>query len=254
MNVRTLLPLACLVAAVTTSGQRGAVAAQAAGRGTIKGHIKLSGELPGNRVIRMGMDPMCAAINKGKQVVQETVAASLDGSLANVFVRLQGAFPQTPVPTQPVTIDQRGCLYVPRVIGARVGQILQVKNSDELLHNVHSLSAKANTFNVSEPKAGIVQPFTLKDEEAMLRIKCDVHNWMTTYVGVVTNPYFAVSNTMGTFEIANVPPGTYTIQAWQERYGPVMQKVTVKAGATSTVDFRYTGEGESSRSKVQSSK
>jgi plastocyanin len=132
------------------------------------------------------------AINRGKQVVQENVLASLDGSLANVFVRLQGTFAPTPVPNEPVTIDQRGCVYVPRVMGIRVGQTLQVRNDDELLHNVHSLSVKSNTFNVSEPKAGMVQQFKMKDEEVMLRIKCDVHSWMTTYVGVVSNPYFAV--------------------------------------------------------------
>ena len=215
--------------------------AQAGGRGTIKGHVKLMGELPGNPVIRMGMDPMCAKLNAGKQVVQETVMAALDGSLANVFVSLEGTFPPTPVPAEPVVIDQRGCVYRPRVLGARAGQTLQVKNSDDLLHNVHSLTEKTNAFNISEPKAGMVQSFKLKDEE-MLRIKCDVHRWMTTYVGIVSNPYFAVTADAGNFEIANVPPGSYTIRAWHERYGPVTRKVTVRAGATATINFSYTGE------------
>jgi len=213
--------------------------AQAAARGTIKGHIRLSGEEPGNPVIRMGRDPMCAAINKGKQVVQEAVVASLDGSLANVFVRLQGTLPATPVPNEPVTLDQRACVYVPRVMGIRVGQTLQVRNDDELLHNVHSLSTKNNTFNVSEPKAGMVQQFKMKDEEVMLRIKCDVHSWMTTYVGIVSHPYFAVSGAAGTFEIPNVPAGSYSIVAWQERYGEKTQMVRVNPGATTTVEFVY---------------
>jgi plastocyanin len=230
-----------LAAAIAAAGSVHAGGAQAANRGSIKGHIKLSGNLPGNSVIRMGMDPKCAEINRGKRVVQETVAAAIDGSLANVFVRLQGTFPQTPVPKEPVVIDQRGCIYHPRVLGARVGQTLQVRNSDELLHNVHSLTAKSNAFNISEPKAGMVQQFTMKDEEVMLRIKCDVHSWMTTYIGVVTNPYFAVSNTAGAFEIANVPAGSYTIQTWHERYGPLTQTVRVRAGAATTVDFTYTG-------------
>jgi hypothetical protein len=238
---RVLVSLACVVITLSMSGPARVASAQAAARGTIKGHIRLSGKEPGNPVIRMGKDPMCAAINRGKQVVQETVLASLDGSLANVFVRLQGTFPPTPVPTEPVTIDQRSCIYVPRVMGVRVGQTLQVRNDDEILHNVHSLSVKSNSFNVSEPKAGMVQQFKMKDEEVMLRIKCDVHSWMTTYVGVVSNPYFAVTNKAGLFEIANVPPGTYSILAWQERYGPVMKTVTVKAGAAATVDFTYTG-------------
>src|SRR2546422_9396963 len=103
-----------------------------ANTGTIKGHVRLSGKLPGNPFIRMGMDPMCSKMNAGKRVIQEYVVATIDGSLANVFVRLQGNFPQTPVPAQPATIDQRGCVYVPRVVGARVGQTIQVKNSDAL--------------------------------------------------------------------------------------------------------------------------
>src|ERR1043165_397426 len=85
--------------------------AQAGQGGTIKGHVRLMGKLPGNPVIRMGRDPLCAKLNAGKLVVQETVMAILDGSLANVFVRVQGAFPQTPVPSTPVVIDQRACLY-----------------------------------------------------------------------------------------------------------------------------------------------
>ena len=242
MSPRVLLSLVAVIVTLAMSGPDRAASAQAAARGTIKGHVRLSGEEPGNPVIRMGKDPMCAAVNRGKQVVQETVLASLDGSLANVFVRLQGNFPATPVPSEPVTIDQRSCVYVPRVMGVRVGQTLQVRNDDEILHNVHSLSVKSNTFNVSEPKAGMVQQFKMKDEEVMLRIKCDIHSWMTTYVGVVSNPYFAVSNKAGTFEIANVPPGTYTIIAWQERYGPVMKSVTVRAGAVAVVDFAYTGK------------
>ena len=242
MRPGAFVALAGVATVLAMSAPSRVASAQAAGRGTIKGHVRLAGEEPGNPVIRMGKDPMCAAVNRGKQVVQETVLASLDGSLANVFVRLEGTFPATPVPTEPVTIDQRSCVYVPRVMGVRVGQTLQVRNDDEILHNVHSLSVKSNTFNVSEPKAGMVQQFKMKDEEVMLRIKCDIHSWMTTYVGVVPNPYFAVSSKGGAFEIANVPPGTYTIIAWQERYGPVMKTVTVRAGAVAAVDFTYTGK------------
>ena len=237
-----LIGFAAALLAAATAPANG----QSGGRGTIKGHVKLMGELPGNPVIRMGMDPMCAKLNAGKQVVQETVMAALDGSLANVFVTLEGTVPPTPVPAAPVVIDQRGCVYRPRVVGARVGQTLQVKNSDDLLHNVHSLTEKGNAFNISEPKAGMVQSFKLKDEE-MLRIKCDVHRWMTTYLGIVSNPYFAVTADAGNFEIANVPPGSYTIRAWHERYGPVTQKVTVRAGATATISFSYTGKEASTK-------
>ena len=219
--------------------------------GTIRGHVRLTGTLPGNPIIRMGMDPMCSKMNAGKRVIQEYVVATIDGSLANVFVRLQGNFPQTPLSTQPVTIDQRGCVYIPRVVGVRVGQTVQIKNSDALLHNVDGSSGKNNSFNVAQPRAGLVYDFKPKNEEVMLHLKCDVHNWMNAYIGIVTNPYFAVSNTMGTFEITNVPPGTYTIQAWHERYGPVMKTVTVKAGAVTTVDFSYTGNEKPAMSAMR---
>src|SRR5438128_7712092 len=218
----------------------GAAAAQA-NTGTIKGHVHLSGKLPGNPIIRMGMDPMCSKINAGKRILQEYVVATVAGSLANVFVRLQGNVPQSPVSTQPVVIDQRGCVYAPRVVGVRAGQVLQIKNSDALMHNVHGLSGKDNSFNVGQPAAGMVYQWKAKNEEIMVHLKCDIHNWMNAYIGVVTNPYFAVSDTAGTFQIDKIPPGTYTLQAWHERFGMLTKTVTVKAGSALSIDFTYTG-------------
>jgi hypothetical protein len=228
--------------------------AQVAKRGAIRGHIRLNGKLPGNPIIRMGMDPMCAKLNAGKRTVQETVVVSSDGSLGNVFVRLQGSFPASPVPAEPVTIDQRACIYIPRVIGARVGQVLQVRNSDELLHNVHGFSARGHDFNVGQPKAGIVSQYRLKEEEIMVRVTCDVHRWMTAFVGVVSHPYFATSGRTGTYVIDNVPAGTYTIQTWHERYGVLSQTVLVGKGTTSTVDFAYTASEKPSTAGMPTSR
>ena len=216
--------------------------AQPAGRGTIKGRIQLAGPVPGNTIIRMGADPMCGRANAGTRRLQESVVASPDGGLANVFVTLDGAFPQSPVPATPVTIDQRGCIYGPRVVGVRVGQMLAVRNSDALMHNVHGVSAKGNGFNVSEPKEGMVRTFRMTSEEAMLRLRCDVHSWMTAYIGVVSHPYFAVSSVGGGFDITDVPPGTYTIRSWHERYGVLTQTVRVRAGAATALEFSYTGK------------
>lgn len=217
----------------------------AQGTGTIKGHVRLTGPLPGNPIIRMGMDPMCAKMNAGKRVIQEYVVAALDGSLGNVFVRVEGKFPQASAPAQTVTIDQRGCVFYPRVIGMQVGQTLQVKNSDTMLHNAHGYSAKDQGFNFGEP-GGIAYPFKPKAEEVMLHLQCDIHKWMNAYIGVVTNPYFSVTDKTGNFVIDKVPAGTYTIQAWQEKYGFVTKTVTVKPGATTTIDFAYTGNEKSS--------
>ena len=187
------------------------------------------------------MDPVCASLNAGKRPVQEIVLATADGSLANVFVSLQGTFPASPVPSEPVKMEQRACVYVPRVIGARVGQTLQVRNDDEVLHNVHSVSGHGNDFNLSQPKAGTGHRLSLRSAEMMLPITCDLHRWMTAFVGVVEHPYFATSGTDGTFLIPNVPPGTHTIQAWHELFGSVTQSVKVTEGTTSTVEFTYDG-------------
>ena len=112
-----------------------------------------------------------------------------DNALGNVFVKLEGSFPATPVPSQPVEIDQMACFYKPRVVGARVGQTLRVKNNDNLLHNVHSDSAKRNASTSRQPVKGMQRDITLKDEE-MLRIGCDVHRWMTAWVGIVVASVF----------------------------------------------------------------
>lgn len=229
-----------LVAAAAVDG-RVSTAQAPANVGAIKGRVRLTGQSPGNAVIRMGLDPMCVKINAGKRVIQEAVVTSADGGLANAFVRLQGSFPRTAPPAEPVTIDQRSCVYTPRVVGVRVGQTLQVRNSDPMLHNVHSLSAGTNGFNVGQPSAGMLYQFRLRDEEIMLQLKCDVHRWMTSYIGVVNHPYFAVSGLGGPFEMVNVPAGTYTIRTWHERYGDLTRPVRVTAGGTATVDFAYTG-------------
>jgi len=234
-----VLSIWCGMVVAAAIGTAALEAAQPGARGTIRGHVRLQGELPGNPVIRMTRDPMCARINAGKRVVQETVLAALDGSMANVFVHLTGSFPETPVPTAPVTIDQRGCIYTPRVVGARVGQVLQVRNSDDLLHNVHGLSGRDQGFNVGQPLAGMVNKFPLKQEETMLKLSCDVHTWMRAYVGVVTHPYFNVTGSGGTFEIADVPAGSQTIQAWHEQYGAIDKTVVVKPGGVTSVDFSF---------------
>ena len=119
--------------------------------------------------------------------------------------------------------------------------MLQVRNSDELLHNVHAFSVVSNGFNVGQPKAGVVQEIRLKEEETMLRVKCDVHSWMTSFVGVVGHPYFATTGAAGTYVIDNVPAGTYTIQTWHEKFGVQEQQVTVGAKESKTVDFSYKG-------------
>jgi hypothetical protein len=230
-RVSLLFGLAIAIASATAG-------AAAPATGSLRGRIKLSGPEPGNRVIRMGMDPMCAKLWAGKKPVDEVVVVSKDGGLANAFVKLDGSFPGTPVPAQPVLLDQQGCFYHPRVIGARAGQVLRIKNSDNLLHNVHSSSSHRNSFNFGQPVSGISSDFKVLDEE-MLKVSCDVHRWMTAWIGIVDHPYFAVSGADGSFVINNVPAGKRSLTVWHETLGALTKSVDVKEGATTMVEFVY---------------
>jgi plastocyanin len=217
--------------------------------GTIVGTIHLTGTPPVNPIIRMGADPNCLKMNAGKRIVQNIVDRSSDGGLGNVFVRVQGSFPQAGSGSGSVTLDQQGCMYHPRILGARVGQTLIIKNDDSTLHNIHSISKQYN-FDQSQPTAGLTYNVPLKFEEVMLHVKCNVHNWMTGYIGIVNSPFFAVSDDQGKFKIENVPAGKQTIEVWQEVYGPLTQTVEVKPGGTVTLDFSYTGNEHPSASQL----
>ncbi|HEV3059399.1 MAG TPA: carboxypeptidase regulatory-like domain-containing protein [Vicinamibacterales bacterium] len=237
---RVWLPMIGSVIVTIAAGPRLHVSAQSGG--TIAGHVKLTGTPPPNAVIKMGADPNCLKINTGKRVVQQTVLRAEDGGLMNGFVNVKGSFPQVPAPPPAsAVIEQQGCVYHPRVQGVRVGQTIEIKNSDATLHNIHSMSVKGNDFNVGQPLAGLVYKYQVKTEEVMLHVKCDVHSWMTGYVAVLPHPYFAVTDATGAFTIANVPAGKQTVQVWHEQYGALTQTVDVKPGATTTVDFAYTG-------------
>ena len=181
---------------------------QAQGTGTIVGRVELTGPAPGNPIIRMGIDPMCAKANGGQRPVNGIVLRDAKGGLANVFVDIEGTF-KAPAASGVVELSQQNCVYTPRVTGARVGQTLRIVNHDALVHNVHSHSAKkGNDFNFTQPTAGLTRDIVLKDAETMLRVGCDIHSWMVSYVGVETHPYFSVSGGDGTFRITGVPPGS----------------------------------------------
>jgi hypothetical protein len=241
---QTLLSLtAALASVLVLSAGIGTGASAAGGTGTIQGHVRLSGPAPGNPIIRMGMDPMCAKLNAGPaKPVQTVVVHGANGGLANVFVTLKGTFPKTAPPSEPVVVRQVKCVDAPRVVGAMVGQKLRIVNSDTLAHETHAVTAKGNEFKVTQPHSDMVFDYTLKNPEEMLRLACDVHRWMTAYVGVEPHPYFKVTDDAGSFTIANVPPGHHEIRAWHERYGWLTKMVDVKAGQTATIDFAYTGQ------------
>lgn len=226
-----LVGMAALVAPAATSSQ--------SATGSLEGRVRLEGPAPANPLIRMGADPKCARINAGTRRRQEIVLRSDDGGLANAFVYLAGPLPSEPPPATPVRVDQRNCLYTPRVVGVQVGQRLRFENSDPTVHNVHGVSLQGNDFNTSQPQAGLAFEVRPTKPEVMLRVKCDIHSWMVLYVGVVDHPYFAVTDETGRFRIDRIPAGWQTVQVWHEYYGSEAVKVEIKPGSTAAVELVY---------------
>ena len=144
-------------------------------------------------------------------------------------------------PPGPAVIDQKGCIYRPRILGVRVGQPIEVVNSDPTMHNVHGLPMKNNEFNHAQHRQGDRHSEVFTVPEVMVRFKCDVHQWMAAYVGVLDHPYFAVTDASGAFELPNLPPGTYTIEAWHEKLDPKTVQVTIAAGQKTTLPITLTG-------------
>ena len=244
---QTIFAAALLAAATVLT----AVPVSAQGTGTIVGHITITGRATANPIIRMGADPMCGRMNAGHRPVQEIVVAGADGSLSNAFVHLNGAFPAAAGAPQTVVLTQKNCLYNPRVIGVRAGQAVSIRNDDNLMHNVHGLSTKGQEFNTSQPTAGMVYIATLKNEEVMVHVKCDVHAWMNAYIGVVPNSFYAVTDGAGAFTIANVPAGKRTVSVWHERYGQLTGTVDVKPGQKATLELAYPGANQKAAADIR---
>jgi len=225
----------------TPAGQR----VDTATAGTVKGVVTLDGTAPKNEAIKMNADPVCVRENKTPQF-QETYVVGSDGkSLGNVFVYVKDGLGNYvyDTPTTPAKIDQKECRYHPHVFGMRVGQPLEIINSDPTLHNIHAMPKANSEFNNGQPIQGMKMTHTFDKKEVMVPFKCDVHGWMNAYVGVLPHPYFAVTKDDGKFELKDLPPGTYTIEAWHEKLGPMTQSVTLGAKETKQITFSFKPAG-----------
>jgi hypothetical protein len=245
--------VAVALAAGLAIGPR-AVADNEKGTAVIKGKVVFDGAPPKTAALKMSGDQHCAKAHDKPQPDQGTIVYTKEGNAVPysfVYLKKGVKGKYTPPPT-PVEIDQEGCMYHPHVFGMVAGQQLNIKNSDPTSHNIHSLASKNPQFNFLQPNKGMVKELkgneTFTREEVMAKIKCDVHAWMSSYVGVLTHPFFSVtkshendggdSSKRGTFEITAVPAGEYVVEAWHERFGAVTQTVTVKDGETKEVVFK----------------
>ena len=246
-NLWTVLSMLVLASAVACGGGGDSSSSDApaaapafdhATAGNVSGMVMLNGELPAAEDLMMNSDPVCAMSATDTQT--RTFVGS-DGHLGNVFVYVkEGLEGQSfPAATGAVTLSQQGCRYTPHVMGIQVGQTFEIVNSDPALHNIHATPAANEEFNMGQPIQGMRFERTFDNVEVMVPFKCDVHGWMSAYIGVLDHPYFAVTATDGMFDISTLPPGDYVVEAWHEQRGTQTQNVTVATGQTAEVSFSF---------------
>lgn len=209
---------------------------------SITGRVQFSGTVPTPVPVHVHADPdVCG---KGGAVVDESLLVSGDGGLANAFVVLQGISPELaatppPAPAPAPRLDQKSCTFVPHAQSVTQGAQLAIQSSDAILHNIHAFLGKRTVFNLAIPVANKVVTRRL-DDTGIIRVRCDSgHTWMSAYIAVVPHRFHATTARDGTFEIASVPPGSYTLRAWHERLGAVEQRVEVAADADARVSLTF---------------
>jgi plastocyanin len=237
------LAAGCKSQSASTSPQEQYTAIDMSTAGTIAGTVHYAKTPPKPVEIDMAQDPACTL---GAKNYSEGYVVN-DGAMANVFVYVKDGLGNKiyAAPTQPVVIDQKGCRYLPHVVGVMVGQSVKFTNSDPTMHNIHMMpTVQGNqTVDISQPPSGgsttPEDERTFRSPELMIPVRCNNHPWMQAFINVAPNPFFAVSDASGKYVIHGLPPGTYTIVADQENLGQQTATVTVAAKQTVTQDFTY---------------
>jgi plastocyanin len=210
-----------------------------ANAGTIVGTIHFVGKAPDRITIDMGQDPACslAPANLTEQYIIQ------NGGLLNTFVFIKDGLGDKAYapPSAPVVMDQKGCRFVPHVIGVMAGQPVKFTNGDATMHNVHMTPTLSTnqTVDISQPPNGPGDTRALSTPELMIPVRCNNHPWMEGYINVVSNPFYAVSAEDGHFTIKGVPPGNYIIEADHEQLGQKTAQITVSPQRATIVDITY---------------
>ncbi len=208
---------------------------------SITGTVTFTGKAPTLKPLSMDADPACAKMHS-TPAASEMLVLGTGNTMGNILVWVSKGLPAGktwPAPKAPAVLDQKGCQYRPHVMGIMVGQAYKILNSDGILHNVHALPKINKAFNRPMPATVKEATVTFDKPESVFQIKCDVHPWMTAYVGAFTHPFFSVTGTDGKFTLSGLDPGTYEITAWHERLGTQTASVTVGANDKKTQDFKF---------------
>ena len=206
--------------------------------GTISGKVTYTGTPAKQKTIDMSEEPSCAK-QHAAPVTVETVVTGANKSLQNVVVYISaGANDEGQVPPQAVTLEQKGCQYIPHVVVLHTGQELKIVNSDQTSHNIHPLAKVNREWNKSQPPGA--PPISEKyDKPEFISVKCNVHPWMRGYFAVLKTSHYDISKGDGAFTLPNLAPGKYTITAWHEEYGPQTADVTITGDETKEVNFSF---------------
>ena len=209
--------------------------------GTVRGVVHFEGKVPAAKPISMAADPVCAKQHPSPMLAQE-VMTDTKGDLANVIVFVSEGLGERTFdpPSAPVVVEQKGCMYMPHVMAVRANQTLELVNDDATSHNIHPVPANNREWNKAEPPGSKMED-SFAREEIAIPVKCNVHPWMRGYIAVFKHPYFAVTGKDGSFDLGNLPPGTYTIKAWHEKLGTATQVVTIGGSETKEVGFVFKG-------------
>ncbi|HEY3634446.1 MAG TPA: carboxypeptidase regulatory-like domain-containing protein [Caldimonas sp.] len=203
---------------------------------TLNGRVVLAGTAPAAKKIDVTIDQYLC----GNQKEAQDLILSARNEVANAVVWLENPPPGAtwPAGENKATVDQNGCVFVPRVAIVPVGGTVDFLNTDRLLHNIHAQPKLNEAFNRTQPKNRTV-PVTFSKAE-IVRVDCDLHSWMTAWVVVAPHPYYAVTRADGQFSFEGLPPGSYRLQIWHERLGPITRQVIVPAtgGASVSVEMK----------------
>lgn len=209
-----------------------------ANTGSVSGVVRWDGTPPERKFQKMLGDPWCMGENTDGGFPYDAVVTGAGGALANSFVQVVSGLDAWEIPeaSGEVGLNQVDCLFVPKMVGVQLDQVLMVVNSDGTMHNVHTKPDRNKEKNVSIP-ANDTKPreFEFKRPE-IIEVICDVHAWMRGFIGVTEHPFFAVTGEDGAFSIDGLPAGTYTLEAWHETGGSKQFEVTITAGGAATAE------------------
>jgi hypothetical protein len=241
MALALLLGCGMFAAAATPARAAKSRTPRAAGNtGTITGKVYFHGQKPQLRPIQMGKDSVCTSLHT-KPVYPQDGQVNSNGTLpyAFVYVKQSSATLPSKPPDTPVVLTQKGCEYEPHVMGVMVGQPFEVMTLDPTTHNIHILAKINKEWNVTQQPGSPSVVRRFKYAEVMIPIRCNVHPWMKAYLGVMKNPFYAVTGKNGSFTLKGLPPGDYTIEVWTALFGTQEHHVTVRSGETATTDFTF---------------